>query len=192
VSEDLIEPRISDLDQHVRTQLFDQRIVVVSGALDVERTTRVAASLMTLDATGDDHIELRFLSCSGSIEDALAVIDVIDVLGVPVHTRAYGALDGGPVGILASGERRTVARNARLHLRDTDVTVAGSAHAIERALSDAAARRSCFFEHLASSVRRPVSDVEAEWALGSYLVSSDAVSLGYADELEGDRAERGL
>ncbi len=179
----MTEPSDAGASADLRSLLFDRRMVVVSGRLDVARSTEVAASLMTLDATGDDHVELRLLSCTASIEDALAIIDVIDVLGVPVHTYALGGVEGGSVGILAAGDRRMMSRHARLHLRDPDVTVSGRALDVERTLADADARRSAYLLRLARSTRRPLAELEAEWALGSYLTSADAVTLGYADEV---------
>ncbi|HLK46372.1 MAG TPA: ATP-dependent Clp protease proteolytic subunit, partial [Acidimicrobiales bacterium] len=149
------------------------------------RATAAAAALMTLDATGDDRIELRLLSCSGAIEHALAVIDVIDVLGVEVHTWGIGAVDGGPVGILATGAVRSVSPNARLRLHDGELSMSGSATDVQRTLADAAARRSGFLDRLAQATRRPIDEVDAEWSRGTYLVAADAVTLGYADAVVG-------
>ena len=44
--------------------LFDRRIVVLRGSLDDVTATRIASQLMTLDATGDDAVQLQ-LDCPG-------------------------------------------------------------------------------------------------------------------------------
>lgn len=165
--------------------LLARRVVLVRGTLDDAKASEVAATLMTMDATGDDHIELRIGPAEGSVEAALAVTDVVEVLGVPVHTVGLGVLGGGAVALLASGSRRVLTRHARLHLREPDGSVAGSASEIERAVAEQAARRALFHELLARCTGRPTADIDLEWAAGRFLGAEDAVTLGYADAVAG-------
>lgn len=163
----------------VTSRLLDRRVVLLSGEVDATRASSLAAELMTLDAIGDGHIELRLGSCTGSLEASLALIDVIAVLGVPVRTTALGTLEGGPVGVLVAGERRSITPHGRLRLREPDVVVSGCARDLERSLAERASVRSAFFAHVASRVGRPTSDVEGEWERASSLEAIDAVALGY-------------
>lgn len=165
--------------------LLARRVVLVRGTLDDAQASEVAATLMTLDATGDEHIELRIGPAEGSVEAALAVTDVMEVLGVPVHTVGLGVLGGGAVALLASGSRREITRHTRLHLREPDGSVAGSATQIERAVAAQAARRALFHQLLARGTGRPLADIELEWAEGRFLEAEDAVTLGYADAVVG-------
>lgn len=165
--------------------LFARRVVLVRGTLDDAQASDVAAALMTLDATGDERIELRIGAAGGTVEAGLAVTDVMAVTGVPVHTVGLGVVGGGAVAVLAAGTRRAVARHARLHLREPDGSVAGSATDIERAVAAQAARRELFHELLARCTGRPVGDIALEWAEGRYLDADDAVTLGYADTVQG-------
>lgn len=163
--------------------LLARRVVLLHGELDEVGVSVVATSLMTLDALGDEHIELRVTAASGSVEAALVLIDVMDVLGVPVHTVGTGLIGGGAVGVVAAGARRALARHARLQLREPDLAVGGRAGEIERALAAAADRREAFFAALARCSGRPRSEIEAQWETGSMLTAEDAVSLGYADRV---------
>ncbi len=167
----------------VRSALLERRVVLVSGELDTAAASELAATLLTLDATGDTRIELRISSSHGPLEAALSVIDVIDVLGVPVHAVALGTIEGGPVGVLASCGSRRIAPHAVLALREPDVQVAGTANDLERALAAQGARRACFLEHLARRVGRPLAELDAEWSHGAILEARDAVTIGYADEV---------
>jgi len=173
----------------LRSVLLDQRVVLVSGELDAARSSELAATLMTLDAIGDGHVELRLQSCHGPIAVSLAVLDVLDVLGVPVRATALGTIEGGPVGVFASCERRRIARNATLCLREPDVEVAGTAGDLERALAAQATQRAAFLEAIARRVGRAFAEVEAEWGRSARLEAIDAVTLGYADGVL-DRAVR--
>lgn len=167
----------------VASRLLERRIVLLSGDVDAARASEVAAELLTLDAVGDGHIELRLGSCAGSVEASLALIDVIAVLGVPVRTTALGTVEGGPIGVLVAGERRGITPHGRLRLREPDAVVSGSARDLERTMAERSSVRSAFFSHLAARVGRPASEVGAEWERASSLEALDAVTLGYVDEV---------
>src|ERR1700674_2651781 len=87
-------------------RLFERRIVQCRGVLDDPLAGRVAAELMTLDALGDGAVELRLDSAGASLEAAWTLIDVIDLLGVPVNIVCSGRVEGAAVGVLSTGGRR--------------------------------------------------------------------------------------
>jgi len=165
----------------VESALLDRRIVVVTGELDAERSSAIAATLLTLDATGDDRIELRLHSCSGALDASLALMDVLDVVGVEIHGVALGTIEGGPVGVLVATSPRRIAAHARLRLRVPDVTVEGSASEVQRLVAAHAARGEQFLRVLAARCRRSFAELDAEWERGASLEADDAVTLGYAD-----------
>jgi ATP-dependent Clp protease protease subunit len=169
----------------VGASLLARRVVVLGGELDDARATDLAATLLTLDATGDEPITLRLSGCRGALHPSLTVLDVLEVLGVEVHGAALGTIEGGPVGVLAACTVRQVAPHAVLRLREPDVEVAGTATELERLLAANAATRRAFLDALARRTRRPTADVEAEWDRGAYLDAPDAVTLGYADAIAG-------
>lgn len=178
-AEHLGSPAGSPLD----AVLFERRIVLVTGDVDHQRSTAIAAMLLTLDATGDDAIELRVSACRGGLHASLALLDVIDEVGVPVLADATGPVEGGPVLLLAAGGHRRISPHAVLHLREPDLEVAGSATDLERALAAHAHTRDAYLAALAARCRRPLQELDAEWARRATLTAADAVALGYADEL---------
>ena len=74
----------------------------VRGDLNEALAGQVALELMSLDASGDEHVTLYVDSGGGNLEAAFTVIDVIDLLGVPVHATCLGRAEGPAVG---SGRR---------------------------------------------------------------------------------------
>lgn len=178
------------LSDDVHRQLLSRRIVLVHGPLDDAFAAETAATLMTLDASGDDRVVLRLMAADASIDLGLMLMDVMAVLGVPVDVTAGGSIAGGAVGILVAGRHRVLAPHARLHLREPDGTVAGRAVEIERALAAQAAQRDRFFARVAECSGRPQGVVEEDWRASRFLEPSDAVSLGYADEVEEAGARR--
>jgi ATP-dependent Clp endopeptidase proteolytic subunit ClpP len=171
------------LADDVASRLLDRRVVLLSGDVDATRVSLLAAELMTLDALGDGHIELRLGTCAGTLEASLALIDVIGVLGVEVRTSVLGAVEGGPIGVLVAGERRSITPHGRLRLREPDSVASGTARDLERTLAERAAVREAFFSHVARRVGRPVADVGAEWERASSLEAIDAIALGYVDQV---------
>lgn len=164
--------------------LLARRVVLVRGRLDEQAATDVAASLMTLDALGDEGIELRLASVGAGIEVALMLIDVMSVLGVPVRTAALGALSGGGVALLAAGTPpRSIGRHATLVLAEADLAIGGRASEIERALAEHATRQDAWFAELSRATGRTAGEIRAQWEARRVLEAPDAVSLGYADVL---------
>jgi len=176
-------PGTPPFTSQVLSSLFARRIVLVHGELTGERASELAAALLTLDALGDEHVELRLQAPTASWEAAGVVIDVIYVLGVPVHTVALGVVGGGAVGVLAAGVHRVVSPHARLHLRDPDTSASGRPDELARSVHEQLARRADFHRLLAARTGRPVADIDAEWERGGYLDAPSAIALGYADAL---------
>jgi ATP-dependent Clp protease protease subunit len=165
----------------VLSSLFARRVVLVHGELTDARASDAAAALLTLDALGDEHIDLRLQSPTGTWEAASVLIDVIDVLGVPVHTQAAGLVGGGAVAVLAVGSKRSIAPHARLHLRHPDTTASGRPGDIARAVDHTTALQAEFHRLLAERTGRPVLEIEEEWGRGGFLDAPSAIALGYAD-----------
>ena len=167
----------------VLSSLFARRIVLLHGDLSSDRASETAAALLTLDALGDEHVELRLQVPSASWEAAGVVIDVIDVLGVPVHTVGLGLVGGGAVGILAAGAQRAVSPHARLHLRHPDTEASGRPAELSRTVEAQTALQAEFERLLAERTGRPVAEIAQEWAVGGFLDAPSAIALGYADSL---------
>jgi Clp protease len=64
----------------LQEQLFERRIVLVTGRLDDDAATKAAAALLALDARGNRPIELHLDSPDGALGAAFALIDTADTL----------------------------------------------------------------------------------------------------------------
>jgi ATP-dependent Clp protease, protease subunit len=175
-------------DVWVHRQLFDQRRVVLSGVLDDTAANDVCMELMTLDALGDDPVELTVDSREGSAGAALAVMDVIDVLGVPVHGRCLGQAVGPSVGILAVCHHRSVAPHARIGLVEPTIRMSGRAQRLEQLVADAGQRWIQFCRRLSEATGRDLDQITADAANGLFLSPDESVAYGIADEVFGRSA----
>ena len=175
----------SPLGDEVGRALLARRVVLLHGPTGADAAGRAAASLMMLDASGDERIVLRLTAVDATVEVALALMDTIEVLGVPVDTAGLGTLAGGAVGVLAVGRHRSLAPHARLRLRMPDARVAGRAADIERALAAEQSQLERFLSVLADRSGRPLEHLVEEWSTDRFFEPHDAVTLGYADLVEG-------
>ena len=184
----MIEPRgraedLGDLNDRLRAQLFDRRVVLLRGPLDDRRATQVAAELMTLDAEGDEAVTLQVDSAGGTLEAAFMVIDTIDLLGVPVRTVCLGRAEGPAVGIVAVGEGRTVAPHARFRLQVPVATYEGPARQVEGWARQSRLQEDRFVARLAQATGRPDGEVAADLESGRYLDAGAAIAYGLVDAL---------
>lgn len=167
----------------LRAQLFARRIVSLRGALDDASAGDVAAQLMTLDASGDDPIQLHVDSPGGPLEPAFVLIDTIGLLGVPVHAVCIGRAEGAAVGVFAAAEQRRAAPHSRFRLSQPDEKVAGVARDIETWMAHKQRMLDDFHRHLAAATGRPFEQVEADTTAGRFLDADEAVAYGLVHEI---------
>lgn len=130
----------------MQRQLFERRIVSLTGDLDDEAANTLGVALMTLDATGDDPVRLQIDSGDGTVTAALAVMDIVDLpecrkrdvrRSVVLHPCAERHLEGtlveallpglaGPPPVPETGEVRRIGEAGDLNSR-----VAARWHALD-------------------------------------------------------------
>ena len=94
-------------------RLLAQRVVLLHGPLDDLSVTRVAAELMTLDAEGDDPVTLRVDCGEAALAPALTLMDVVELMGVPVRALCLGQVGSGAVGVVAVCAHRAAMPSTR-------------------------------------------------------------------------------
>jgi len=178
-----MEPNSSWLEE----RLFERRIVLCRGVLDDVLAGRVAAELMTLDALGDGAVELQLASQGASLESAWTLVDVIDLLGVPVNILCSGRVEGAAVGLLTTTGRRTALPHARFRLTDPELEISGRASELGALLDHHTARLERLHERVATVTGRPLSEVAADFRAGRSLDAGEALRYRLVDEIAGDK-----
>jgi ATP-dependent Clp protease protease subunit len=176
------EPQLGGTEW-MRAQLWDRRVVLLSGDLDDASATTATTELMALDAAGDDAVTLQVDCRGGTIQAALMLIDTIDLLGVPVRARCARA-EGAAVGIVAVAPRRIATPHARFRLGLPDVAFTGGATDVERNAQEHQRTVEVFVNRLAAATGRPFERVEADIERGSWLDADEALAYGLIDEIE--------
>ena len=164
-------------DSWLEERLFDRRIVLCRGMLDDALAGRVSAQLMALDALGDSTVELQLDSHGASLEAAWVLLDVIDLLGVPVNIVCAGRVEGAAVGVLSAGTRRTALPHTRFRLTDPELAISGRASELRGLLDHHTARLDRLHERVALSTGRPVNEVAADFRTGQSLDATEAARI---------------
>jgi ATP-dependent Clp protease, protease subunit len=166
-----------------RSRPTDQRRVMVSGALDADTATRVAAELMELDGRSPDAVELVINSDGGPLGEVLAVLDVIGSMRAPVRTVCLGRATGSAAVLLASGTGgRRAGSHATISLRCAQVErIEGSPSSLRAQLEDLERTRSLVVDALVRATGRRADELSGQLDDGPTLDPDQAVALGLLD-----------
>lgn len=173
----------SDPSASLSQALFDRRIILVTGPVDHLKSGDVASALITLDAVGDDPIEMRLSADSESLDVAFSLMDTIGSLDAPVNATVAGSVAGTMVGVLAVCRRRRIGALGRIHLCEPRSEVTGVAADLERQATDLSNRVELFARRLAETTGRPFEHVEADLRTGRHLDAPSALAYGLVDEI---------
>jgi ATP-dependent Clp protease protease subunit len=167
-------------------KLFDQRIVILSGALTSAAASNAAAALLTLDAMAPDPVRLHISALDGELAAAFAVVDAIDAMGAPVHAVVPGATGGAAVAVLAAANRRLAYKHARIRLAEPRTAMAaGTADQVTEAAGAYLRELDEMISRLAQVTGQPRSRVEDDLAAGRMLTAEQAKDYGLIDEITG-------
>jgi ATP-dependent Clp protease, protease subunit len=170
-------------EEWLRRRLFERRMVVLTGPLDDGRAGEVGASLMTLDASGDGAVDLQIDSRGGSTGAALALMDIVDLLGVPVRAWCTGQAAGPALGVLAVCAHRALSPHARVQLTEPRVEWEGSARQLELLAAAHAGQWTMFLRRVAEATGQDADRIRRDADRGRFLTPTEAVAYGLADEV---------
>jgi ATP-dependent Clp protease protease subunit len=162
-------------------QLVAQRIVALAGELDAETANRVIATLALLDASGDEPVQLRLSGVRVDLEIAFALIDALDLIGVPVHVTALGTLTGAAIALLAGGDVRVIGPHTTLQLADPQPPRGVRGWDVEAWATEHARQVQRLHERLAQATGRPVAQIAADMQARRLLTAEEARAYGLVD-----------
>jgi ATP-dependent Clp protease, protease subunit len=164
-------------------RLLEQRVVVMHGPLDDLSVTRVSALLMTLDAEGDEPVTLRVDCGEASLGPALTLMDVIELMGVPVRALCLGLVGAGAIGVVAVCAHRVALPSTRFSLCEPTTQLESHVRNVAQWAELRAAERRRFCERVAAAVGKPAAAVEEDVERGRFLSAPEAVDYGILDEV---------
>jgi ATP-dependent Clp protease protease subunit len=175
--------RLPDLDE----LMLDQRRVLISGRLEAEAVNRSAAMLMTLDGRGDGAVMVLVNSPGGRLDDAVPLIDVVEVMRAPVEMVVRGRAQAtAAIVVSACPGQRIAGATATVSLRlEPEVSTAPMT---SEQLTGEADRLALLRRQLAGKVAARSGQTE-QWVMdqfdhGHHHTAEAALQLGLIDRIE--------
>jgi ATP-dependent Clp protease protease subunit len=167
----------------LQQQLFERRIVLVTGRLDDDVAVEAAAALVTLDAAADEPIELHLDSPDGTLEAAFILIDAIDRLRATLRVQCRGQVGGPAIGVVAAADHRTAAPHARFRLSQPVAQFAGTPDHVAARSRQQQELLWRLHARLAQRTGRPAEEIAEDMRHGRYLDATEALVYGLIDEV---------
>lgn len=175
-------PRVFDRD--ARRALYDQRVLVLDGALDDDNGTLLAAQLVTLalDDPGRD-IALWIHSPGGSVPAMLAIRDTMRLLPCDVATLALGMAASAGQFLLSAGTpgKRRALPHARVLLHQGSAGIGGVAVDIELQANDLRTTRDTVLGLIAQDTGQPFERVFEDSLHDRWYSATEALEYGFID-----------
>lgn len=176
-------PRGMSLEGWLQEQLFERRIVLVTGRLDDDAAAKAAAALLALDASGDRPIELHLDSPEAALGASFVLIDAADTLRSALRVLCRGQVGGPAIGVVAAADRRAAAPHARFHLSQPTARFAGTPEEIAAQNRQQQELLWQLYGRLARRTGRPAEEVAEDMRRGRYLDAREALEYGLIDEI---------
>jgi ATP-dependent Clp protease protease subunit len=175
------------LGDWLEEQLFERRIVPVTGRLDDDAAAKAAAALLALDALGDRPIELHLDSPDSALGAAFLLIDTADTLRSALRVSCRGQVGGPVIGVVAAADHRTAAPHARFHLSQPTARFAGTPEEIAAQSRQQQELLWKLYGRLARRTGRPAEEIAEDMRRGRYLDAREALDYGLIDEIAAAR-----
>src|SRR2546422_10375174 len=166
-------------------QLFERRIVLVTGRLDDDAATKAGAALLALAAGGDRPIELHLDSPDGALGAVFVLIDTADTLRSPLRILCRGQIGGPAIGVVA--DRCAAAPHARFHLSQPTARFAGTPEEIAAQSRQQQELLWKLYGRLARRTGRPAEEIAEDMRRGRYLDAREALDYGLIDAITAAR-----
>lgn len=186
-SEPVVVPLVDTGDGVLRNRLVDQRRMIVSGPLDHDSATDVAAQLMAFDGSSSRDVEIIITSPGGPLSDVFPILDVLGLMRAPVNVTAIGAVNGTATALVAActGERQAAA-HATFSLRlDASQSMEGTVGDIVRYADELSRLRSRYLQALSAATGQTEQTLAAEIDRRHTRTADDAIAFGIIDKIVG-------
>ena len=171
------------LSDVVARRLLAQRVVLLHGPLDHLTVTRVAAELMTLDAEGDDPVTLRVDCGEAALAPALTLMDVIELMGVPVRALCLGQVAAGAVGVVAVCDHRAALPSTRFSLSEPVTQLQAHVRNVTQWAELRTGERERFCARVGAATGQDPATVESDLERVRFLGAEEALGYGILDEV---------
>ncbi|SNT53329.1 ATP-dependent Clp protease, protease subunit [Streptosporangium subroseum] len=178
------EQKVPLFNERMRRELYQERVLVLDGALDDDNGTLLATQLITLakvDSSSD--IALWIHSPGGSVPSMLAIRDVMRLIPCDVSTMVLGIAYSAGQFLLSSGTRgkRRAMPHARVLMHQGSAGIAGAAVDIELQAGDLRHTRDTVLGLIAEDTGQPLERIFEDSLHDRWYTARQALEYGFID-----------
>lgn len=177
-------PMVVERFQQVISQLFQQRIVRLGGAVDDDMANLIVAQLLTLDSTDKKKdITMYVNSPGGSVTAGMAVFDTMRHIGPNVSTICVGLAASMGAFLLASGHKgkRYSLPNSRIMIHQPLGGAQGQAADIEIQANEILHHKLTLNGYLAEFTGKSMEQMTMDTDRDFFMGAEEAVEYGLID-----------
>jgi ATP-dependent Clp protease, protease subunit len=179
----MLYARCMSLGGWLQEQLFERRIVLVTGHLDDGAAARAAAALLALDAGGERPIDLHLDSPDGALGAAFVLIDTAELLRSALRVLCRGQVGGPVIGVIAAADHSAASPHARFHLSQPAARFAGTPEEIAAQSRQRQELLWKLYGRLARRTGQPAEEIAEDMRRGRYLDAREALDYGLIDQI---------
>ena len=143
--------------------------------------------MMTLDAIGDEPIDLHLDSPGGTLESAFVLIDTLDLLHATLRAHCRGQVGGPAIGVAAAADHRSASPHTRFRLSQPTAQFSGTPDQIASRSRQQQELLWRLHARLAQLTGRPAEEIAEDMRRGRYLDAREALDYGLIDEIRSTR-----
>lgn len=168
--------------------LYLNRVIWLSGDINNKSAIEIIQALMTLDKEKQEEITIYISSPGGSVNDGLAIYDVMRMMKSPIRTVAVGMVASMAAIIFSSGTkgRREVMPSAKVMIHDPRIIggreVMSASQIVELGV-DMQKTKQFLNAIIAENTGRKLDDVNRDTLIDNYMSAEEALEYGLADKI---------
>jgi len=170
----------------IYSRLLKDRIIFVTGVIDVEMANIIVAQLLFLEKENPDEPIQMFINTPGGIITAgMAILDTMNYIKCDISTIAVGlAASMGSI-LLANGKKgqRFALPNSKIHIHQPLGGVEGQASDIAIEAEEILKNRAVLYEFLAEKTGKNIKDIEKDADRDKYFTAKEAKEYGLIDKV---------
>jgi ATP-dependent Clp protease protease subunit len=160
---------------------------VIFGEVDISTMKEAISFVLKANTLYDSPISLILNTVGGSTADGFALVDLMSMSKIPVHTIGVGDIMSMGVLILSAGTKgqRTITRNATVMAHQFTNTIQGKFHEIESSYSSMVHLKNKFIQHFkrhSTMTDKQINDV-VFGPTDRYLTPAECKKFGLVDQI---------
>jgi ATP-dependent Clp endopeptidase proteolytic subunit ClpP len=160
---------------------------IIFGEIDTNTMKDAISFVLKANTLYDTPISLILNTVGGSTSDGFALVDLMSMSKIPVHTVGVGDIMSMGVLILSAGTKgqRTITRNATVMAHQFTNTIEGKFHEIESSYSSMVRLKNKFIQHFkrhSTMTDKQINDI-VFGPTDRYLTAAECKKFGLVDEI---------